>query len=143
MADAFLARLEPSGLPAWDFDAPRAPLVYDASAATVAACGLLMLYRVLREADPQAADGYLSAAFALIDAANRECRAPPVKLAEGKVDWGDGAWEPILKHSTINGNPYAKEPSMDTGLVYADYYYVEFGNEAVKLRDEVKRSLRN
>lgn len=143
VSDAFLARLEPSGLPAWDWDAPRNPLRYDTSAATVAASGLLNLYRVLRERDGRAADHYLSSAFALIDAVNRECRAPQASLENGQVNWGDGGWEPILMHSTINGNPHAVEPSMDTGLVYADYYYYEFGNEAIKLRDELKRDLRN
>ena len=143
VADAFLSRLESSGLPAWDFDAPRNPLVYDTSAATITASGLLILYRVLREDDPQAADHYLSSAFDLIDSVNRECRAPPAKLEDGKVNWGDGGWEPILMHSTINGNEHAEEPSMDTGLVYADYYYAEFGNEAIKLRDELKKTLKN
>lgn len=143
VADAFLQRLEPSGLPAWDFDAPRNPLSYDSSAATITAAGLLITYRVLKDSEPEAADHYLTAAFNLIDAVNREVRTPKAKLVQGKVDWGKDGWETILKNSTINNNEHAVEPSKDTGLVYADYYYTEFANEGLKLSEELKKTLKN
>ncbi|KAG2414719.1 hypothetical protein HFD88_003911 [Aspergillus terreus] len=37
-------------------------------------------------------------------------------------------WETILMNATINNNEYASSRSNNTGLVYADYYFLQFGN---------------
>ena len=108
-----------------------------------------MLYKLLRPACPVQADEYLARAFKLIEDVLRECRTASASLnVNGTVEWGDGGWETILEvselslkkkltvaqHSTINGNRYSPRPLMDHGLVYADFYLIQFGNEALKLR---------
>lgn len=107
---------------------------------------MLMLYRLLRPTEPVAAEAYLERAFQLVRDTLGECKTADARLVDGKVDWGEGAWETILQHSTINGNRYSPRPIMDHGLVCeyplggdgltldADYYLAEFANEALKLR---------
>lgn len=138
LTDAFLARLPESGVPWWDFDAPK-PCPYDASAGTIAACALQMLYKLLATSDPFAAEQYLAASFKLLDDVVRECATPPASVKGGQVDWGNDGWETILKHSTINNNPDATFKIVDTGLVYADMYLVEAANEALKLKEAAKK----
>jgi hypothetical protein len=81
-----------------DFRAPK-PCPYDASAATVAARGLQMLYLLLLPTESVAAKYYLSRAFKLIEDTLRECSTPAATLKNGKVDFGSGGWETILKVS--------------------------------------------
>ncbi|OXL05665.1 hypothetical protein C348_06184 [Cryptococcus neoformans Gb118] len=66
----------------------------------------------------------------------RECRTGKATLEGDKVIWGEGAWETILEHSTINGNELATKRLLDHGLVYADFYFMQYGNELLKLRLE-------
>lgn len=94
-----------------------------------------MLSVLLKDSDPAAAQGYLDAAFKLIDDIGRECAAPPASVHDGVVDWGKDGWETILLHSTIDNNEGSPHPKKDHGLVYADYYWLEFANEAIKMRD--------
>ncbi|AFR98229.2 glycosyl hydrolase family 88 [Cryptococcus neoformans C23] len=135
LADKFFELLPESGVPWWDFDAPK-PCPYDASAGAVTACGLLMLYRLLRPTDPRTAEQYLTNSFKLVDDLMRECRTGKATLEGDKVIWGEGAWETILEHSTINGNELATKRLLDHGLVYADFYFMQYGNELLKLRLE-------
>ncbi|KAL8292646.1 hypothetical protein RQP46_001258 [Phenoliferia psychrophenolica] len=65
------------------------------------------------------------------------CVTPAASVKDGSIDFGEGGWETILKHSTINGNERAQRLLMDHGLSYADYYLLEFGNESLKLQDDV------
>lgn len=107
-----------------DFDAPE-PAPYDASAATVAACGLRMLSELLNEKDPLAAGYYLGRGIKLVIDTLDECASPPATLQDAmdeggggkKVDWGQGGWETILMHSTIAGNEMANRRLMDHGLI--------------------------
>jgi hypothetical protein len=78
---------------------------------------MLLLFRLLRPSDPKAAEGYLARAFQLVRDTLRECKTPSASLVDGKVDWGAGGWEPILQHSTINGNRFSPRKMMDHGLV--------------------------
>ncbi|WVR03574.1 hypothetical protein IAU60_000566 [Kwoniella sp. DSM 27419] len=135
LADVFLSLLGPSGVPEWDFKAPK-PCPYDASAGTLAASGMLRLYRLLLPTDKAAAEGYLVRAVQLVKDIIRECLTPPASLAHGQIDFGKDGWETILAHSTINGNPTCVRQIMDHGLVYADYYLVEFSNELLKIQQE-------
>jgi hypothetical protein len=138
LADVFLSHLPESGVPWWDFSAPR-PCPYDASAGTVAARGMQMLFLLLRKDQPAKAAKYLGASAKLMNDILRECDTPAATVdKEGAVNWGEGNWEPILKHSTVNGNPTSKDQQMDQGLVYADYYLLEAENEALKIRDLVR-----
>ena len=56
-----------------------------------------MLYTLLRDSDPAAAKHYLERGDKLIADTLRECLAPKAELKDGKVDWGKGDWETILK----------------------------------------------
>lgn len=76
-----------------------------------------MLYILLRDSEPEAAETYLAASFRLVRDVLRECAAPPAKLEADGVNWGEGGWEPILMHSTIDGNPYSAGAKLDHGLV--------------------------
>lgn len=90
--------LRSCNVPIRDFDAPK-PCPYDASAGAVTACGLLMLYRLLRPTDPRTAEQYLTNSFKLVDDLMRECRTGKATLEGDKVIWGEGAWETILEVS--------------------------------------------
>jgi hypothetical protein len=95
LADKFLSLLGPTGVPEWDFNAPK-PCPYDASAATITARGLQMLYQLLLPTDQAAAEYYLTRGFKLIEDTLRECWASDATLKDGKVDFGKDGWEPIL-----------------------------------------------
>ena len=95
LADKFLSLLGPTGVPEWDFGAPK-PCPYDASAATITARGLQMLYQLLLPTDQAAAEEYLTRGFKLIEDTLRECWASDATLIDGKVDFGKDGWEPIL-----------------------------------------------
>lgn len=100
-----------------DFDAPD-PAPYDASAATVAACGLLHLVKWLHGRHDACAMLYLARATRLIADTLKVCAAPAAALsADGSVQWGEGGWETLLKHSTIAGNVKANRRLMDHGLI--------------------------
>ncbi|WRT63807.1 uncharacterized protein IL334_000732 [Kwoniella shivajii] len=134
LTDVFISFLGPSGVPEWDFKAPK-PCPYDASAATITAVGMLWIYKLLLPTDNVAANGYLKRAIQLVQDTLRECLTPKATLKEdGEVDFGEGGWETLLAHSTINGNPTGRRRFMDHGLVYADYYLVEFSNELLKIQ---------
>lgn len=79
-----------------DFDAPK-PYPYDASAATIAARGMQMLYQLLLPTDKAAAGKYLAAGNKLIEDTLRECGTPDAKLSDGKVDFGKDGWETLLQ----------------------------------------------
>ncbi|AFR94588.2 hypothetical protein C343_02672 [Cryptococcus neoformans C23] len=127
--------LPESGVPWWDFDDPK-PCPYDTSTSAVTACGLFMLYRLLRPIDPRAAEQYLIKSFKLIDDMMGECRTWKAMLEGDEVVWEEGGWETILEHSTINGNELATKRLLDHGLVYADFYFIQHGNELLELRPE-------
>lgn len=134
VSDVFLSKLHHTGVPRWyvvlllpfalapllthrDFDAPE-PTPYDASAGTIAACGLRMLSVILQPTDPKAADYYLGRAFKLVEDILRECGTPAATLgADGAVSWGEGGWETLLSSSTIVGNPKSNRQIMDHGLI--------------------------
>lgn len=116
VVDKFIALLGPSGVPEWDFDAPS-PAPYDASAATITARAMQMLYTLLRDTEPDAAGYYLARAFRLVSDVLRECKTPRASIVDGVVDFGEEGWETILQHSTINGNRHSPRKIMDHGLV--------------------------
>jgi hypothetical protein len=43
------------------------------------------------------------------------------------------AFDAILTHATANNNPWALVRYGDHGLVFADYYFVEFGNKLLRM----------
>ncbi|MEP5364792.1 MAG: glycoside hydrolase family 88 protein [Reichenbachiella sp.] len=109
LADVFMSLLPEDGIPYWDFNDPdisHAPK--DASAAAIAACGMLELAELLD--DPQEKSKYKSAAIALIDRLSTD-------------EYLSRAQNPaILLHSTGH-KPKGKE--IDVPIIYADYYFME------------------
>lgn len=108
MADWFMRHLPPDGVPYWDFADPAIPdAPRDASAAAIAASGLLIL--AAGETDSALAMETVATARTLLAALWRHCRS-------------DGANAAFLRHSTGN-RPKGLE--VDVPLIYADYYFLE------------------
>lgn len=76
-----------------------------------------MLYRLLLPSDPRGAQYYLERGFSLISDILRECKTGIASVKDGDVNWGEGGWETILQHATINGNRHSPIKIMDHGLV--------------------------
>jgi uncharacterized protein YyaL (SSP411 family) len=132
LADYFLAQLPPDGVPFWDFDAPQlAP--QDTSAAMVAAYGMLLLF----EADRADNSKYYDAAMRIVSGVVRTSLSPEAKFlvtpggGDSEVDL-DGH-DTILMHATINNYEFAPRRWADHGLVYADYYFILFGNKLLEM----------
>jgi hypothetical protein len=107
-ADWFVAHISPDGIPAWDFNDPRGLVAErDASAAAVAASGLLMLSKHV--------DGATVARYTT--AARRILRT----LTAGYLSRGTPDAS-ILRHSV---GQFPQGVEIDVGIVYADYYYLE------------------
>ncbi|MFL5562952.1 MAG: alginate lyase family protein, partial [Gemmatimonadaceae bacterium] len=107
-ADYFIAHLPDDGVPYWDFRDPSVPNApRDASAAAIAASGLLDLARYGNAAD---AARYRQAALHTL-----------TTLATSYLTKGTSS-AAILQHS-VGGKPQNSE--VDVGIVYADYFFVE------------------
>lgn len=107
LAEYFIARLPEDGIPCWDFQAPGCPATAkrDASAAAIAASGLLELSRFV----PERAAAYRAAAQRMLSVL-----ASPAYLAN--------SGEALLNHA-VGHHPRGTE--VDVGMVYADYYFIE------------------
>jgi uncharacterized protein YyaL (SSP411 family) len=130
LADYFLDRLPSDGIPFWDFDAPQ-PAPRDTSAAMIAAYGMLLLF----EAET-ADDKYYRAALRIVSGVIQTSLSPEAKIfatpaGDRKVD--SGGHDTILLHATINNYEFAPRRWADHGLVYADYYFVLFGNKLLDM----------
>lgn len=141
-------------VPLWDFDAPiddPAEPLRDVSAALATANGLLLIHQSLQSlSDPessQLADAptkFLDLALQIVgqtlDMSYDHDYASFERLGKSSVN-GAGAtdikvsesgFDAILKNSTTNWNPDAHKKYKDHGLVYADYYLLEFGNKLLR-----------
>ncbi|MEQ8580467.1 MAG: glycoside hydrolase family 88 protein [Marinoscillum sp.] len=109
LAGVFLSRLPEDGIPYWDFDDPAIPKApKDASAACIAACGLLELATLV--GDQSESETYQSAAVDLI---SRLATANYLSREDNLA---------ILLHSTGH---YPKGREIDVPIIYADYYFME------------------
>jgi hypothetical protein len=134
----FLDRLSTSPhshpyVPVWDFDAPaETPPLRDTSAGMIAANGLLLLHQILHNDSP-----YLTAALRIaketIDLSLSRDVASFSVGDNGEVGVGPGSWDGILMNATANNNENAVVQYSDHGLVYADYYLLEFGNKLMRM----------
>ncbi|GGD82312.1 glycosyl hydrolase [Paenibacillus nasutitermitis] len=111
LSDYFIRESPPDGgIPLWDFKLPDpAGALKDASAAAIAACGLLELAEQTTDVSPAAR--WRSHAAAVATTLRRECSAT-----------GDEAVEGLIR------NCYAREPDMKQGqfyTVWGDYFYME------------------
>ena len=158
LADFFVLRLETSPacvevekdgrkvgryVPLWDFDAPvdeKDPL-RDSSAATIAANGMFVLYNALTAAgELDGAQRYLQNALMIVNDTIALCYASD-RLELAVTEGGSGhqviarisngtaePFEALLRCATANFNENWTEKFANHGLVYGDYYLLEFGN---------------
>ena len=109
LADKFLERLPEDGIPYWDFDDPRIPNApKDASAAAIAACGMLELATLIK--DKNLKQKYANAARKFID------------ILSSDAYLSKDTNQALLLHSTGH---HPKNSEIDVPIIYADYYYLE------------------
>ncbi|KAJ5910351.1 unsaturated glucuronyl hydrolase [Penicillium tannophilum] len=131
LTEHFLARLR---------DSPRPEVPWG----MIAANGMLLLHQALQVrrdgGNNVKYDGrrYLDAALNIASetiqyALDKEDNARLEVDENGKVKVPAGNWDAILRHSTANNNPDAVMRYKDHGLVYADYYFLEFGNKLLRM----------
>lgn len=154
-ADYFLSRMpqQEHAVAPWDFDAPQcgsdgAACPPDTSATIIAAYGMLLIHRAL--AARGESSRYLAAALRLGGAVTTRYMNPeaifttgpettvetvehgPIRVSSSvEVDMSHG--QTILHGATINNYEFAPRRWADHGLVYADYYFLLFGNELLKM----------
>lgn len=133
-------------VPVWDFLAPTGDedtaLVYDASAGVIAANGMLVLAQGLAgRGNHGAAARYVDAAIDLVEGILQHCLSPDGATVvhdetgerRGTFKAGTKIFEGILMHSTVTNNPNLAIQVRNHGLVYADYYLLEFGTQLLRM----------
>jgi hypothetical protein len=141
-------------IPLWDFDAPQEnptdPL-RDVSAGVIAANGLLIIYQSLlalptsTAVDNSGSVNFLDIALQIVsqtlemsyDQDLAYFETPEKQMLNGTSSNKDlkireSGFECILRNSTTNWNEHAHKKYKDHGLVYADYYLLEFGNKLLR-----------
>ncbi|KAK4034522.1 Six-hairpin glycosidase-like protein [Parachaetomium inaequale] len=132
-------------VPLWDFDAPiedEADPTRDSSAGVIAANGMLVLSQALAGAgQADLANRFRDAAVAIVrDTLDFALAREKVRFRSG----GDGGlvaedvvegsrFDALLAFGTANNNTYARKRYANHGLVYGDYYLVEFGNQLLRM----------
>lgn len=137
-------------VPLWDFDAPvdsgsEDGPTRDSSAGVIAANGMLVLSQALAgRGEEGLAVRFREAAVAIVRdtldfaLAREKVRfARPATEGEGGLrteDVEDGRrFDALLKYGTANNNEFARKRYANHGLVYGDYYLVEFGNRLLRM----------
>lgn len=131
-------------VPLWDFDAPidtSAPL-RDSSAGIIAANGMLVLSQALAGSGSyELSERYRLMAIRIVkDTLDFSLSQEKSKFAlkpDGTFQVQDlepnSHFEAILKNATANHNAKDYKRYWDHGLVYGDYYLIEFGNRLLKM----------
>lgn len=131
-------------VPLWDFDAPildESNPLRDSSAGVIAANGMLVLSQALAGLGRTAESArFRDMAITIVkDILDFSLSAEKVKIvANGDAlttrDVEDGTrFDSILKNATANYNAKDHKRYWDHGLVYGDYYLIEFGNRLLKM----------
>ncbi|KAF4906989.1 Unsaturated chondroitin disaccharide hydrolase [Colletotrichum viniferum] len=132
--------------PLWDFDAPiqdpSNPL-RDSSAGVIAANGMLLLSQALKSVQKHSLSRrFFDAAIEIVtDTIDHSLATDKAQFTRGDIHKGitieDSAagkyFDGILKHGTANNNENARRRYANHGLVYGDYYLVEFGNRLLDM----------
>ncbi|KAG0648265.1 Unsaturated glucuronyl hydrolase [Hyphodiscus hymeniophilus] len=139
ISDYFLARLSSTThthpfVPVWDFDAPpETPPLRDTSAGMIAANGLALLHQILNNDSKYMANA-LRIAKETIDLSLSSDKAKLSLGDDGELEVESGTWDGILMNATANNNENAVVMYSNHGLlVYADYYFLEFGNKLMRM----------
>lgn len=152
LAEYFIHRLETSPhveitrdgkrmgrhVPLWDFDAPidaENPL-RDSSAGVIAANGMLVLSQALAGLGRPESQRFRDMSLTIIQDTLDFSLAPEKATidADGQVRDTTGArFDAVLKNATANHNAKDHKRYWDHGLVYGDYYLIEFGNRLLKM----------
>ncbi|KAJ5930940.1 hypothetical protein N7466_006433 [Penicillium verhagenii] len=130
-------------VPLWDFDAPvdEANPLRDSSAGIIAANGMLVLAQsLISRGEYLQGRRYLEAALSLVEdalafslAEEKACivvRGEEILVEDVQPN---ARFEAILKNATANHNASDHRRYWDHGLVYGDYYLVEFGNRLLRM----------
>ncbi|KFY50450.1 hypothetical protein V495_00250 [Pseudogymnoascus sp. VKM F-4514 (FW-929)] len=134
-------------VPLWDFDAPiedESNPLRDSSAGVIAANGMLLLSQSMTElGDEIMAERYRSAAIKIVaDTLEFSLSTERARFADhmgspGTIQVEDSVagqrFDAILKNATANHNSNDHDRYSDHGLVYADYYLLEFGNQLLRM----------
>jgi len=149
-AEYFLHRLEKQQeinqsykIPLWDFDGPiENHPVWDSSAGVIAANGMLILSGSLASCGQAALSRrFRDAAILLVETivewSFSEEKARFVWSVDGTFvveDVKEGhSFDSVLKNATANNNAGARKRYSNHGLVYGDYYLVQFGNRLLDM----------
>ncbi|ETS86075.1 hypothetical protein PFICI_04100 [Pestalotiopsis fici W106-1] len=149
-ADHFLRRLPDSGVPPWDFDAAEednsGKQPPDVSAAAITSYGLLLIHEALVALGHTSE--YLGHALSIMEGVSTHHMNSPATFVDRQqaipmverptqdihlrhVEMGVG--DTILNGATINNHEYAPRQWANHGLVYADYYFLLFGNKLLQM----------
>ena len=141
-------RLVGRHVPLWDFDAPSDdpsdPPPRDTSAGMIAANGLLLLSQALiARGDHTLSKRFLEASIRIVrhtldlSLAEEKAQLLSNSDAAGSLEVEDcvpgKTFDGVLKHGTANNNEHARRRLADHGLVYGDYYLVEYGNRLMQM----------
>ncbi|KXH41526.1 unsaturated glucuronyl hydrolase [Colletotrichum nymphaeae SA-01] len=148
-ADYFLEQLPSSGIPPWDFAAPKdMAQPPDVSAAMIAAYGMLLIHEALTALGRPST--YLRSALGLTRATcNNHINSGGIYVKSQRsidtvehgtvveeVGWEvemGGEPETILNGATINNYEFAPRRWANHGLVYADYFFLLVGNKLLEM----------
>lgn len=132
-------------VPLWDFDAPvddaSSDPLRDSSAGVIAANGMLILSQALQGAGQHglARRFYAAAVDIVADTLEHSLAGEKTRFVakDGGVDVEDvvpgSSFDGLLKNGTANNNENARRRYANHGLVYGDYYLVEFGNRLLEM----------
>jgi len=110
IADYYITHTPSDGVPPWDYTAPpEKRVLYDTSAAAIAAAGLFRLSRVHR--DPVKAHFYWETGIAIVKS-----------LCDKHLAIHDKKWEGILKGGVYHLH---KGIGIDESVVWGEYFFVE------------------
>ncbi|KAM0335045.1 hypothetical protein ACHAQA_000079 [Verticillium albo-atrum] len=132
-------------VPAWDFDAPMpndGPPLRDTSAGTSAANGMLIIAEALMgHGKHDIAARYIEGANLIIRDTIAYSLASEVAEIKTGTDGelvgidviGGHTFDAVLKNATVSNNQQGYMQIVDHGLVFADYYLIEFGTRLLRL----------